>query len=481
MTTLTLLTLVVIAYGVAGRRGYVRALALGGSTAAGAALVAGGTAVPTFYAVAMGAAVGVFLGTLRCGPLPATTRRRLPPGGAMLVVFFAWAVLVTVVAPFLFDGLPVLSADGSPRVLGAGTVTTSNLAQIVYLALGLCVFVVVARSPFSGPELIGLAAGLTTVLSAWRYLSDLGVPFPSGVFDNSPAFAYVETDVGGAERFRGILSEPAGLALSSLVTASYMFSRAVRVRGSHRVGVLSVAGLAVLLGAVSTSATFVVAGMVLLVIAGLWLGLGFVLRRSSFSAVSSVLLCLVVIAALWFLPLATAFVQTTIDDKVSSSSFEDRGSSDTGSYDIFFDTYGVGAGLGSTRGSSFVPSLLSTVGIPGTLLFGLVVVGLIVRAASVREYRPVVWALAALLVVKIISGPDLSDSSGILWLSLGLLARACDAPREPPDEQFLHPRGSTWSGPRRPAVGAQDIGRRGQRAGPPVGVGGPDQGERWSV
>lgn len=446
MTTLTLLTLAVVVYGVVGRRGYVRALALGGSTAAGAAIVAGGTAVPTFYSVALGASVAVVLGTLRNGPRPAATRRRLPPGAPMLIVFFAWSVLVTVVAPFLFDGLPVMSADGSPRELMAGVITTSNLAQILYLALGLGVFVLVARSPFSGPELIGLAAGLTTVLSAWRYLSDFGVPFPAGVFDNSPAFAYVETDVGGAERFRGILSEPAGLALSSLVTASYMFSRAVRVRGWHRLGVLAVAGIAAFLGAVSTSATFVIAGMLLLVVAALWLGLGFLLRRSSFSSISSVLLCLVVIAALWLLPLATAFVQTTIDDKVSSSSFEDRGSSDADSYGIFFDTYGIGVGLGSSRGSSFVPSLLSTVGALGTLLFGLVVVGLLARAAGVREYRPVVWALIALLVVKIISGPDLSDSSGILWLSLGLLARASTPHRERLDEQFLASRGSTSSG-----------------------------------
>jgi hypothetical protein len=35
----------------------------------------------------------------------------------------------------------------------------------------------------------------------------------------------------------------------------------------------------------------------------------------------------------------------------------------------------------------------------------------------------VLWALIALLVVKVAAGPDLSDSSGIFWISLGLLSR----------------------------------------------------------
>src|SRR6185312_9230318 len=85
--------------------------------------------------------------------------------------------------------------------------------------------------------------------------------------------------------------------------------------------------------------------------------------------------------------------------------------------------------LGANRASSFFPGLLSTVGLVGTLLFAVAVVGLVRRGAAVREYRPVAWALVALLVVKVIAGPDLSDTSGIMWLSLGLLSRAAAMPR----------------------------------------------------
>jgi len=106
VTTLTFATVAVVLYGILGRKGYGRALALGGSTVAGAAVVVGTTAVPTFYAVAIGAAVAVALRVLhrRPGSLPAG--ESLPPGVPLLLAFLGWSVFVTLMAPQLFDGLP---------------------------------------------------------------------------------------------------------------------------------------------------------------------------------------------------------------------------------------------------------------------------------------------------------------------------------------------------------------------------------------
>ena len=60
----------------------------------------------------------------------------------------------------------------------------------------------------------------------------------------------------------------------------------------------------------------------------------------------------------------------------------------------------------------------------GTLLFALAVWSLVRAGHRDQAYRPVVWALVASLVVKGVSGPDLADTSGILWMSLGVLAHA---------------------------------------------------------
>jgi hypothetical protein len=131
-----------------------------------------------------------------------------------------------------------------------------------------------------------------------------------------------------------------------------------------------------------------------------------------------------VIVALWILPIVADYTESVVNEKVGSASFDERSDANAVSYEIFLDTYGVGVGLGASRSSSFFAGLLSTTGIVGTLLLAAVVVTLIRRSAPIVEYRPVVWALVTLLVLKIVAGPDLSDTSGVFWMSLGLLSRA---------------------------------------------------------
>ncbi len=422
MSILTFITAAVVVYGLLGRHGYGRALALGGSTAAGSAIAVGGTAVPTFYAVAIGAAVALGIKLLGDGRAPAHPQEQLPPGTSMLLLFLVWSSVVTLVAPLLFDGLVTVTPGSTPLV--AGVVTASNVAQIGYLGLGFFVVVYLARSTKAGPELIGLSVGAGIVLSAWRYLNQLvSLPFPEGVFDNSPSFAYIETAAGGIARFRGIFSEPSSLAGACLIAIAYMLPRAALVRGWRRVGALVVAGVAIYLGVVSTSATFVVAGLVTALIAAVASIVGFLSRRTSLSRLLSLIGCAAVIVAIWALPTIFAFVGQTVNDKVSSSSYTERSSANGDALNIFLDTYGFGVGLGSARASSFLPTLLCATGAIGALLLVASVTTLIYRSSGLREYRPVLWALVSLLVIKIAAGPDLSDSTGIFWMSLGLLSR----------------------------------------------------------
>lgn len=421
MTSLTLVTVAVIAFGVVSRRGYGRALALAGATPVGAALIAGGTPVPTFYAVAIGAALGLV------GRLLARTRRweRLShppaPGVVPLVAFAAWGVLVTLLAPYVFSGLGVL-ADTGVRRLTPGVLSQSNIAQIAYLVLGVCVVVFLSRSRWAGPEIIGTAAGLPVLLSLWAYLGMYGLPFPLGFFDNSPNFAFIETEVGGAPRFRGIFSEPSALGGACLVAIAYMLSRMQQVEGLRRLGALFVVVIATVLGILSTSATFIVAGALLISVVGVVSVLRFVLRRGPMSLLTFSLLWSASLAAFWYLPVLVNVFEQVLGAKVASSSYTDRSSADTYSYRLVLDTFFVGVGLGSNRPSSFVAGLLSTVGLVGTTLFVTVVWIMVREAYPIPNCRPVVWALAAFLITKAIAGPDLNDTNGLLWMCLGVLA-----------------------------------------------------------
>ncbi|WFG44919.1 hypothetical protein [Pseudonocardia alni] len=425
MTTLTLLTLAIIAYGVLRRDGYPRALALGGATPAGAALVVGSVAVPTFYAVALGAAVAVVLGVVGGGPFRRTPRRPLPPGVGLLVLFASWGVLVTLLAPLLFDGQPVVLPSGPGAQIQAGALTSSNIAQTIYLVVGICVVVLIARSRSAGPELVGLAAGLVVVLSLWRYGNvEAGLPFPEKVFDNAPFFHYIETAPGGVQRFRGVLSEPSALAGSCLVAICYLVPRSAQIGGWRRWAALMLATAAGYLGVISTSTGFLVAAVVVMMVAIATFLLGFLARRTSVSGVATVVAAGMVVLALWLVPIVAGFVEAEVGDKVGSASYDERSGADLASYDTFLDTFGLGVGLGANRASSFLAGLLSTVGIVGALLLVGAIAELVRRSWPVREYRPVVWALVALLTLKVIAGPDLSDPSGVFWIALGLLSRA---------------------------------------------------------
>lgn len=420
MTALTFIMIAVVVYGALNSYGYGRALAIGGSTSAGAFLTLGSTSIPTFYVVAIG---GIILMGLRSLVVPREHDlipvRRIP-GVPMLAVFLAWSALVTLVSPLIFNGAPVVSPTATHLI--AGVITDSNVAQVVYLAIGIGVVVLLSRARFAGPEIIGLSLWLAIALSLWRFLhNNAGVPFPDGLFDNSPGFVYIETAVGGAVRFRGIFSEPSALAGTSIIAIAYGLSRAVHLPGLRKLVPLTLVGISIFLGLVSTSTTFLVAGVALIAIVGLTFGLGFLARRTRFSVGVTVLGCVLAIVAVWLLPAVGTFVSATLGEKVGTASYSERSGADTDSYQVFIDSWGIGVGLGAGRASSILPTLLSTTGLVGTLLFAGVILGVAARSFPSHRLRPVLWGLIALFVVKLIAGPDPFDPTGLLWMSLGVL------------------------------------------------------------
>ena len=424
MTSLTVISLVVILSAAASRKYYWVALAIGGATPIGAAFLAAGNALPTFYAAAIGAVVGLIIRSVHSTRQPQFAASPGFDGAVPLLLFTLWGVVITVVAPVLFFNTVVyLGPNPDSKSAVHAVLTTSNVAQIGYLLLGVAVVFFLAGSRDLGPGVVGLAASLLTLLSFWRYLHQaVGLPFPEGLFDNNTTYAFIETLPGGAPRFRGILSEPAGLALSSLVTIAYSLSRAAQVTGVRRFWVLVVAAMAAVMAAISTSTTFIVVALILAGLAGVAFLRRVFLGSGGPKVVAILGLALTLVAAVFALPLLIDLVSQVISEKLGTSSYADRTLTDNRSYQIFFEKFGLGVGLGSNRSSSFTAFLLSTTGIPGIALFAWTVYSLLRPALHVPQMRPVVWALVAVLVSKAISAPDLADPSGILYLALGVLA-----------------------------------------------------------
>ncbi|MFW7414191.1 hypothetical protein [Demequina sp. SO4-18] len=430
MAFLMVTTAIVVVYGIISGR-YERALAIGAITPAGAAIVAGGESLPTFYAVALVGAALLALQWIARSGRPGSPRLGEIPGVSLLLALFGWSALVVLLAPLAFPGMQTVT-EGRWNLV-PGVLNSSNIAQLLYLGLGVVIIVILARSRTTAPSLLAIPLAAGVILSLWRYLSiSAGVPFPEGAFANSPSFHYIEQAAGGVPRFRGIHSEPAGLAGTSIAAAAFGMSMAAHTRGGRRIAAIALAAGGIFLGIVSTSTTFLVAGAVLLALAGVvmvWRLVRLDLRVSSAGAVSALAVAAIAIVALP--SLATLFT-AEVDEKLESDSFDHRSTADARSFDLFTRTWGMGIGLGSVRASSLVFTLLGAVGVVGVILLVAAVLAIVLPSLRLRAHAPVVWALVAALTGKVIASPDLADSSGILWLSLGILAHGIVTARGAP-------------------------------------------------
>lgn len=422
VSALTFIAIAIIVYGVLNRRGYGVAISAAGAFPAGAFLASASVAVPVFYAVALVGLLGWGVSLLLASRRGLLSRQPTIPGVPALTIMLLWGIVSTLTMPFIFNGMQVVNTTSSQLV--AGVVTSSNVAQLLYLAIGIGVIVMLARSPHTGPGLLGVGLTIAMGLSFWKFLSTtIGLPFPDGLFDNSPTLVFQQTLPGGQARFRGIFSEPSSLGGDALVAAAFALSMAWMYRDRRSIFWLVLAGVSLVLGLDSTSTTFVVAGAVVLVIAVIAALGSALLDRFKLDPRLAVLIGVLLIASLWLVPTIQQFVLAAVNDKVGTASYTERGGADSGAWTVFFNSWGLGVGLGSVRASSFLPSLLATAGAPGAALFALAVIGLMLRTRRIPRARPVLWALLALLVVKTVAGPDLSDSTGVTMVSLGILAK----------------------------------------------------------
>ena len=90
------------------------------------------------------------------------------------------------------------------------------------------------------------------------------------------------------------------------------------------------------------------------------------------------------------------------------------------------DTYGIGAGWGVCRASSFVPTLLGNCGVPGSLLFfafywRLMRPAVRLNSLPIQTHGAVLFALAAVLLDLIVSAPEVANP--MIWLLFAVAAK----------------------------------------------------------
>jgi len=117
-----------------------------------------------------------------------------------------------------------------------------------------------------------------------------------------------------------------------------------------------------------------------------------------------------------------AVLDDLVFNKANSSSGQGRSTANHLALQTFFESGGLGVGIGTTRASSFAATLLATTGLPGFIAFMAFALTLILqcRRAGDRESRELGLGLTGFLIVWLIAIPDVVQA--LFWLIAGVAA-----------------------------------------------------------
>jgi hypothetical protein len=261
---------------------------------------------------------------------------------------------------------------------------SSNFTQAVYLAADLLCFLAVLGV---GSTRRGFAAVVTgiyffaSVNVAFAILDILtGATGTAGLlsFMRNAQYTFHDNEtIAGMKRIVGSFPEASAFAGTTLGVFGFTATMWICGRRAHATGFLALASLSLIL--LSTSSTGLVATPVCLCIlyvtALVRCGVGASRRESRAVVLLAPPLCVlasvIVIMNTTLYDTLYNYVDLLILSKSTTSSGIERASWNAFGMQNFFDSWGLGVGLGTSRTSSFPIALLSNVGVPGTVFFGL--------------------------------------------------------------------------------------------------------------
>jgi hypothetical protein len=343
------------------------------------------------------------------------------PQGKWLLIFGAVAIVATLVLPVVFAGTPVYDPrlgidEPSHPPLHFGL---NNVAQAVFVAWHIATAYAILFIRFSARttrRMYIFAFYLALLfIYAQSFCSLTGLPYPDSALRNNPGYGIVGIDmVYHGVRCPGTFTEPsiAG-AFIAMYCIGFIAEYLTGKGGNFRV-VLSLLAI----GLITSSGGLLSLAICLLALALYYSPFRFPwyikIRQAKRVAWISFLLVAPVVLAL---AVSSGYRETLIGFTVSkgeTGSFANRTASDLYGLQLFVQTHGLGLGLGSNRSSSLVSTLLSCVGLLGTLAFAMFWFRLFANLPE--KYAWLKWAAFALLLNMCL---DISDVTfPILWLPI---------------------------------------------------------------
>lgn len=352
-----------------------------------------------------------------------------------LVVFFGWAMVSSITLPFIFEGMPVFSPkDGideqyfyQAKLLWS----TSNVAQAVYLLLNIINVIVLIqyvsnkRNKDIAMNSFLITAYIAIFMILYHSLSKfVQIPFPEDFLYSNPFYSQgFEQRVGNLFRANGTFSEPS-LAGTYIVGIACSFF-AIRINNNTLIQqflIFTISFLALIVTTATTGyATFFIIICALIIIK-LFNMYRFKLKKTTLIKIILVSFFIGLILIVLVNSNLLSAVEALTTSKGESDSFKHRMFSDLFAINIFFETYGLGVGLGSNRPSSYLTSLLSNLGIIGTGIMAyvlLIISKLTFKYRQNDEIKFFFLIFISTLVSQVLSIPDITMP--FFWLNLGYL------------------------------------------------------------
>lgn len=311
-----------------------------------------------------------------------------PRAGFWLLLLTLYAVFTAMFFPRLLQGMTEtmavqrLAAGRSYISMAPLAPSTSNVTQAVYALGGLACFVFAFAYCRQAGALSRLAAAIMALAALNLAFALLDViTYHTGAaslfdFIRTANYALLTgTEKAGFKRISGTFPEASAFAAYTVVLFAFVASLWLDRMRSWLTGAL--AGLLVLASVLSTSATGLIGLIAVLLFLGFRAAHGMLgngpMGRPAFLLSLVVVLPLLFLFTIVLVPGMAEQVESFLDDvllsKLDSHSGRERSAWNAVAYQVFLDTWGLGAGLGSARASSYLLVLLSNVGLLGTVLF----------------------------------------------------------------------------------------------------------------
>lgn len=312
-----------------------------------------------------------------------------------------YGIISAFLFPRLFEGIvEVIPMRVGPMQKATGlTPTTANVTQTVYFLITVmtcaAAYLLCLRPNklhqsinamlFGG--VVVIITGIADWATALAGVSNLLAPFRTATYS-----LLTDAEVLNAKRIVGLTPEASSFAGISLTfLAPILFLRnAYRTQFTRNVTVPVVVALLILMIYMSTSSSGFVGMIVLLLTAGAhwaWMatrgrGEATTALVVAYGGVVALLALIAIHPSLLELPV-NLFTEVVLR-KTTTSSFTERSMWNEVSLDAFVDSWGLGAGLGSARASSWPVSVLANIGVPGAVLLS----AFLLHIAKARPLRP---------------------------------------------------------------------------------------------